>query len=80
MDEDKVLQKTFTILASSLTFIQLDFVDGILVNSGNKAFFLRAQLENIEILFHRFQVILKVNSDADLDIMEKEYTYLNIFF
>ena len=59
VDGDKILRNICTILYIHNWVLH----DGIPVNSGNAAIFLRAQLESAEILFSHFEeVFLKINS------------------
>lgn len=54
--------------------------DGIPVNNDNVVIFVRAHLESIEILVICFEeVFLKIDSNANLDIMKKEYISMLIY-
>lgn len=73
VDGDKVLHKILHNTCTTLDIIRFCLMKfQLTMNIIYKAFFLRAQLQNIEILFNCFpEVVLKANSDVSLNITKE---------
>ena len=81
VDGDKVLHKILHNTCTTLDIIRFCLMKfQLTMNIIYKAFFLRAQLQNIEILFNCFpEVVLKANSDVSLNITKEECTSTIIY-